>query len=232
MNPSAHDHFFWNALSGAQAQFATGTRSVRRLAPGFTPFMAAADPQRPDFAALAPYCRPGERLHCFEWKGAAPEGWRIEFEATLCRMVWSAGTPPDSEDDGVVQLDHSHLAQVLDLVERTQPGPFGPRMLELGDYVGCFAGGRLVALAGERLHAGAHREISAVCTDPDHRGRGLAQLLVRHLIRRQLRRHETPLLHVRLENTSAHRLYEQMGFREQRRVAVRAIEYQGGGAGR
>lgn len=225
--PQALDNVFWRAMSGAQAAFTVGSSSTRRLASGFTPLMAAADPQRPDFDALAPHCRPGEHLHCLGWDGAAPDGWRIEFETPLCRMVWDAPLPCGDDAAGLVKLDRSHLAQVLDLVQQTQPGPFGPRMLELGDYVGHVVDGRLVAMAGERLKVDGHREISAVCTHPEFRGRGLARTLVRVLVRRQLQRDETPILHVRSENAPALGLYERMGFHIDGRTRVRIVCFLG-----
>ncbi|CAM5277170.1 hypothetical protein SMICM304S_01749 [Streptomyces microflavus] len=37
---------------------------------------------------------------------------------------------------------------MLDLVARTRPGPFLPRTVELGTYLGIRRGGALVAMAG------------------------------------------------------------------------------------
>jgi predicted GNAT family acetyltransferase len=58
------------------------------------------------------------------------------------------------------------------LAQLTRPGPFGPRTIELGEYFGAVEDGRLVAMAGERMAASGLREISGVCTHPDHQGRG------------------------------------------------------------
>jgi predicted GNAT family acetyltransferase len=43
------------------------------------------------------------------------------------------------------------------------------------------------------------------------------------LIRRQLQRNETPLLHVMHDNTVAHELYQRMGFRDYSEPVVRVI---------
>jgi len=112
---------------------------------------------------------------------------------------------------------------MLDLVAITQPGPFGPRTGELGEYFGVIDAGRLVAMAGERMHAGALREISGVCTHPDFQGRGLARRLIERLIRLEVRRNQTPFLHVMRDNIHARGLYERMGFRHHREVALRVI---------
>jgi predicted GNAT family acetyltransferase len=80
-----------------------------------------------------------------------------------------------------------------------------------------------MAMAGERMSAGALREISGVCTHPDFQGRGLARRLAAKLIRRQLQRGETPFLHVMRDNESAHGLYQRMGFRDHCETVVRVI---------
>jgi hypothetical protein len=41
---------------------------------------------------------------------------------------------------------------MLKLVRDTDPGPFLPRTIELGRYVGIRDGGVLIAMAGERFH--------------------------------------------------------------------------------
>jgi len=101
--------------------------------------------------------------------------------------------------------------------------PRSPRNLELGDYFGWFDGDKLVAMAGERMHASPFREISAVCTHPDHQGRGLARRLMTKLALRQMQRGETPFLHVMRGNTGALGLYQRMGFDMFKESVVRVI---------
>ncbi|HEX2539831.1 MAG TPA: GNAT family N-acetyltransferase [Caldimonas sp.] len=214
---------FWHALTGPQARHAVGSGGARRYAPGFSPLLAFADPQSPDFAALRPCCAAGERFYCSDWSGASPDGWRIELEATMFRMVWAGALPPADEGLDAIRLGPQHSAQAVELAELTHPGPFGPRTPELGEYYGVFEGGRLVAMAGERAHAGALREISAVCTHPGHQGRGLARRLMNHLIRRQAARGEVPFLHVMRSNVHAHALYARMGFRHHAEPVVRVV---------
>jgi len=137
--------------------------------------------------------------------------------------VWDAAMPSADETPDAVMLGPRHVPQTLELTALTHPGPFGPRTIELGDYFGCFDGETLVAMAGERMHAGTLREISGVCTHPDFQGRGLARRLMTALIRRQLQRGETPFLHVMRDNSGAHRLYERMGFRDYCETVVRVV---------
>ncbi|SAL86125.1 GCN5-related N-acetyltransferase [Caballeronia terrestris] len=101
---------------------------------------------------------------------------------------------------------------MLDLVQRTKPGPFGRRTGEMGSYIGMRDRGRLIAMAGERMRVDGYAEISAVCVDDDYRGKGLAGRLVNVLRKEIERRSETPFLHVFSDNTSAIGLYQRLGF--------------------
>jgi predicted GNAT family acetyltransferase len=85
--------------------------------------------------------------------------------------------------------------------------------VELGTYLGFRRRGALVAMAGERLHPPGWTEISAVCTDPAHRGEGLATRLVHALVAGIRARGESPFLHAAASNVRAIRLYQDLGFR-------------------
>jgi ribosomal protein S18 acetylase RimI-like enzyme len=213
----------WHSLAGAHARFSCGTDEARRYRPGFSPIVGFANAQDPNFEALGPYCAPGERFYCGDWSGPQPAGWRIDAESLAYQLVWDADMPEDDAALEPVRLGREHVPQMLALVELTHPGPFGPRTHELGEYVGVFEGDRLVAMAGERMHAGALREVSGVCTLPGFQGRGLARRLIAGLVRRQLRRRETPFLHVMADNVVAIRMYERMGFRRHAQVTLRVV---------
>src|SRR5918993_473469 len=217
------DNIVWRALSGSQAKFSAGNSEARRYALGFSPIVGFANQTEPNFAALAAFCEPGEHFYCDGWSGVAPQGWRVDTETTMFKMIWEAHIPQADKALEATPLGTEHAAQALELAELTRPGPFGPRTIELGDYFGCFDGTRLIAMAGERMHAGSLREISGVCTHPDYQGRGLARRLMLKLIRREMLRNETPFLHVMRENIGAWQLYERLGFRKYREVVVRVV---------
>ena len=222
MNPLL-DNIFWKTLSGPHAKYSVGTDHGRRYAAGFSPIVAFPDSASPDFDALVPYCALGEHFYCDNWSGPAPGGWKIDVESTMFRMVWEGAMPDQDGCPEAVLLGPKHAALALELAALTRPGPFGPRTPELGEYIGCFKGPRLMAMAGERMFAGTLRELSGVCTHPDFQGRGLARQLMLKLIRRQMQRGETPFLHVMSSNTGAHGLYERMGFRDYRETMVRVV---------
>ena len=216
------DDIFWNTLTGPHAQFASGAGGARRYAAGFSPILAFEDSERPDFAALAPFCEAGERFYCDSWHGDAPEGWRIEAEATMFRMAWNAALPTSDAAPDAIALGPQHAAQAVELAALCKPGPFGPRTIELGEYFGYFDGERLMAMAGERLRAPGLCEISGVCSHPDHQGRGLAKQLIGKLIRRHMLRGDTSFLHV-MRSNDAHQLYLRMGFEDYLESVVRVI---------
>ena len=218
------DDIFWKALTGPQAQFARGAGAARRYARGFSPILGFEDREHPDFAALVPFCDAGERFYVDTWSGTAPPGWEIAIQKTMKRMVWTGDMPPDDATREARPLDAAHAAQGLELALLTNPGPFGLRTIELGDYFGVFEGERLIAMAGERLHAGPYREVSGVCTHPDFQGRGMARRLTAKIVRLQMQRGQLPFLHVISSNTAAHDLYERMGFRDYRETVVRVVE--------
>jgi predicted GNAT family acetyltransferase len=71
-------------------------------------------------------------------------------------------------------------------------------------------------MAGERLKVPGHTEVSAVCTHPDHTGKGYAQVLMAEIMSGIRERGETPFLHVRGDNARAIALYKLLGFRERK----------------
>lgn len=222
--PNPLDNVFWACLSGPHRHLSVGTATARRYAPGFSPIVGFPDPHRPDFAALRPFCAPGEQFYCDIWSGPAPDGWRIDVDATMLRLVWAGGPGPTHDPmPDAIRLGPEHVAQAMALAQLTRPGPFGPRTIELGEYFGCFEDGRLVAMAGERMAAAGYREISGVCTHPDHQGRGLARRLTDKLVQRQLARGETPFLHAMSANRRAHDMYRRSGFTDYCETVVRII---------
>ncbi len=116
----------------------------------------------------------------------------------------------------IEDLNVSHTSEMLALTELTKLGRFRRRTPELGSYLGIHEAGQLVAMGGEGFRFPGYAEISAVCTHPDHRGRGYASSLASALVQKITERAETPFLHVGTENIDAIRLYEKLGFKSRR----------------
>jgi ribosomal protein S18 acetylase RimI-like enzyme len=210
------DQPIWNALNGPQAKLAESAGSARRFPPAVTTLGALAELNDEGFASLASLQKPGEVTALFLHETLAPRGWKVVHAAPLAQMVYEGGEPARSAN-GWVKLGPTDGAEMLALAQLTQPGPFGTRTGELGHFIGIRdASGKLLAMAGERLHVIGFTEISAVCTHPDHLGRGYAAGLMAEIMTRIRERGETPFLHVRTANTRAIQLYERLGFRQRR----------------
>ncbi len=129
-------------------------------------------------------------------------------------------TPIEYEEREIKTLTSDDVPQMMELVELTKPGPFAPRTIEMGEYIGIKVDGNLVAMGGERLKPEGYTEISAVCTHPEHRGKGYAKALMGTLTKVILERGETPFLHVAANNTPAIKLYEKLGYETRKTVRV------------
>lgn len=224
------DNAAWASLSGAHSAFAEhprgappGAARAARYGPEVAPFAALADPADPrSWADLAALTGPG-RIAALAGVFTPPEGWETVAAVEGVQLVdTSLRAEPLPE---AVRLGPLDVPEILALIELTRPGPFLPRTVELGTYLGIRHRGRLVAMAGERLRPPGWTEISAVCTRPGYRGRGLATQLVRAVAAGIRERGEVPFLHTSAANTGAVRLYESIGFTVRRRpffMAVRA----------
>ncbi|WP_406109048.1 GNAT family N-acetyltransferase [Streptomyces sp. NBC_01003] len=209
------DNPAYASLTGPHAHFAEWRGRIVRYPLDVTPWLALPDEPGPgDWADLAALAGPGETVPLLGMRTAPPEGWELTMSMDGVQLVDDGvAVAPDAE---AVLLGAADVPEMLDLVARTRPGPFLPRTVELGTYLGIRRQGALVAMAGERLHPPGWTEISAVCTDPDHRGQGLAARLVLAVAAGIKDRGETPFLHTSAGNTNAIRLYESLGFRLRR----------------
>ncbi len=216
----------WHSLSGPQAPLSAGTDHIRRYARGYSQLIGASDPTAPDFDALAPFCTADEHFYVVGWSGRAPRGWQIDADSAADQFVWDGLAPEPVDTSDITRLGREHVARMIRLAEITKPGPFAERTIEFGEFYGILDGEHLLAMAGERLHAGPLREISGVCTDPQAQGRGYARRLMHLLLRIQIGRGQMPFLHVMADNNHARGVYERMGFRHHQRVVVRVVSRQ------
>ncbi|BFV60016.1 GNAT family N-acetyltransferase [Kitasatospora sp. CMC57] len=216
------------ALAGPHAEFAEQQGRAVRYARDVTPFHGLPDePRAADWADLAVLAGPGAVVLLAVDAAVSPPGdWEVAFRIEGVQLV--GADVVGKADPETVRLGPDDVPEMLALVERTRPGPFLARTVEMGSYLGIRRDGVLIAMAGERMHPPGHTEISAVCTDPDHRGEGLASRLVLAVAAGIRERGEIPFLHAAGDNTNAIRLYGTLGFRLRRPVTFLGARVPGG----
>ena len=224
------DNAVWQALATEHASWADVRGTARRYPSDVCVFHGVEVLDDRGWADLAGLVGPSAGLALFRASvPAAPHGWTVHHRGHGNQLtVTPAALEPSVatiDEPMLRRLTMSDVGEALALVELARPGPFAERTLEMGRYWGHFdADDHLLAMAGERLHLTGFTEISAVCTHPDARGRGLAAALTRHVARGILERGETPFLHVAADNDAALRVYERLGFRRRRTVEFAFVE--------
>jgi ribosomal protein S18 acetylase RimI-like enzyme len=216
------DNPAYASLCGAHARLAQVRGRVRRYPADVAPFLAL--PSRPsaqDWRDAADLVAPGTYV-ATRYDGAAlPDGWRAVEAFDLVQMIEERVAGVACAE--AIALGADDVPEMLELVAQTEPGPFLTRTVELGDYLGIRREGALVAMAGERFRLEGWTEISAVCTAPDHQGRGLASGLMGALIASIQRRSDRAFLHAMSTNNGAIRLYEALGFRVRQHARLTVV---------
>jgi ribosomal protein S18 acetylase RimI-like enzyme len=241
VNLKAHplDHPVWNSLTTSHAAFAEAPPSVApecagalRYAPDMSPFAALrpnvqGEPVIPDhgWADLLALTDPGVEVLLSgpsSMLATRPSAWTVTMDLPGVQMI-ATDVVTGKPDPEAVVLGPTEVDEMLDLVSRTEPGPFLPNTFRMGTYLGIRRGGDLIAMAGERMRPPGWTEISAVCTLPEYRGQGLAGRLVQAVAHGIRARDEIPFLHAAAENVNAIRMYESLGFRLRLRPGFYAL---------
>ena len=209
----ALDNPVWSCLTTRHARLAQGDGLALRYPPHYSPLSGLPAAFPGNLQALQALVEVGDAVavagaHVPEW----PANWETLHRIRLVQMIRRETMPLGEGGAAVAVLTKADVGDMLALVELTHPGPFRERTIELGTFVGVRQGGRLLAMAGERMWIGDHREVSAVCTHPEAQGRGLARALMGRVINRMLRAGQTPILHVEGANERAIAMYEGLGF--------------------
>jgi ribosomal protein S18 acetylase RimI-like enzyme len=212
------DNPIFESLGTRHQAHALTAGAARRFPREIAPFLGlpAASPEHSvavDEAALAALLEPAETVFLIGPRPTVPADWRVEDLGRLVQMIAEA-PPPPVEGPPLVELTHPHRPAVLALTARVYPHYFRPRTMDLGRYFGILEGEALAAMIGERMAMPGYREVSAVCTAPEHGGRGLARRLLTGLSADLCERGEVPFLHVSPANTRAVELYQQNGYRQ------------------
>lgn len=215
------DNPFWTCLATRHAHLAQGGPLARRYPPEVSPIGGMSGASPANIAALGALVGAGDDIGLVgPYVPALSRDWETLHASELTQMIrFERSLLPEGVVD-VATLGPDDVPEMLALVERTQPGPFRRRTIELGNYIGIRERGRLTAMAGERTWIADCREVSAVCTYPEAQGRGYARALIGRVVNRMLRAGQTPYLHVESINVRAIALYRALGFTERTRFPL------------
>ncbi|TSD66282.1 GNAT family N-acetyltransferase [Inquilinus sp. KBS0705] len=210
------DNPIYNALVTANARFANGNDRAVYYTTDVAPFAGLKENTAEDFAELDQICPAGSvRVIFTPEEVVIPVSWKLMREMDLLQMVYE-GERLTTIGEGLVDLEEQHIPAMIALTQLTNPGPFLQRTIDFGNYTGIFADGELVAMAGQRQQPSPYVEVSAVCTHPNHLGKGYASILLREQVRRIMAVAGIPFLHVLAGNQGAIKVYERLGFKTRR----------------
>jgi ribosomal protein S18 acetylase RimI-like enzyme len=207
------DNPVWEALGTEDARLNCGTDAVKYFAEDVSPFVGMKLWDDHDLAMLEKEL-PEDRSFSVMIANQVriPACFEIVFTTPLYQMVCTRFQPIFDNSLSMRSLEDADVPAMLELTSLTKPGPFLAHTIDFGHYIGIVEGDKLLAMAGERLHVKGYTEVSAVCTHPDHLGKGYASHLMSHACETVIQRGNIPFLHVKQDNTRAIAKYEHLGF--------------------
>ena len=140
----ALDNPFWSSLTTGHAHLAQGGTLARRYPADVSPIAGLAAPGPANITALEEVVAVGDDMATVARRvPQLPAHWEILYESRITQMIRSdPGLLAESVDASI--LGPADVPEMLALVELTKPGPFRPRTIDLGTYVGLRLSGRLV----------------------------------------------------------------------------------------
>jgi predicted GNAT family acetyltransferase len=207
------DNPVWEALVTGNRNLSAGNEIARYLPGDISPFAGVKELNPDNFKTLydmIPFAWPVAMFT--DAKSLVPHPWDIVNRIDGYQMLFPKLLQQERSETAITKLDERNVPEMLALTQLTNPGPFLSNTIAFGNYEGILDNGKLVAMAGQRLHSSKFVEISAVCTHPDYLGKGYARRLIESQIRQIQANGETAYLHVRGDNGRAIKIYQSMGF--------------------
>jgi ribosomal protein S18 acetylase RimI-like enzyme len=216
----------WHSLRGPHRHMAIDGVHACRYPADVTPFAALAEPSAAALGHLRQLLAPADSVWIVD--GAQPRLPELSVEGNLecLQMVLppKAPLPGPAPALEIMPLGAPQAIEMMALTDVAFPGFFRSGTHRMGSYFGVrAAGGRLIAMAGERLRLEGYPEMSGICTHPQHRGQGLARQLILHLAALHRRQGLVSWLQVSAANTNAIALYRAIGFETARTVMLLRI---------
>lgn len=225
MAPHVLDNPAWNAMNSANSHLALGNDHVKFFPEEVGPFAGLKNYDEQSLLEMFDLAPSNRRVVIPTIKDLKiPRYWKLIDTVKVLQMIFNQPAPASDISPVIVPLVIEHVPQMIALTQLTQPGPFLQRTIEFGNYKGIFNSGELVAMAGQRMHPYNYVEISAVCTHPDHTGKGYGRSLINDQSHKIIEEGNIPFLHVRANNEHAIKLYKHLGFTVRSRMNIYVLQ--------
>ena len=218
----------WHALQSKHQKFAKCAEDACRYPADVGPLAAIRAPGVEAMVQLSSLLKAGESVWIIGKEYSEVAGLVRDETLECLQMVLPHDVRVQDSDIEIVKLADTNAGEMVALTTLAFPGFFRQRTCEMGSYYGVRSpSGKLIAMGGERLKLEGFTEISAVCTHPDFRGRGLAAGIIWRVVREHRKEGVVSWLHVASANRRAQELYLRMGFEEIRRVSLHRVSRAG-----
>ena len=219
------DRPVWSSLTTHHASLSVGNTLARRFVRDVNLFGSACDETPEAAVALSELVSPGESMFVAQVPAIVLPPGLVEVKAAKgVQMIAARDTRFEASDGDIELLTDEDAPEMLALATLTEPGPFLRRTHVMGTFRGIRVGGRLVAIAGERMRFPGYTEVSGVCTHPEFRGRGFARRLSSVVAAGIEARGDQAFLHAWKGNVAAISLYEGLGFEVRTEVYVAVLK--------
>lgn len=222
------DNMIWNAITTGNRDIAVVGSGVGYYLQDIAPFAGTKDLNDSGLQRLHEFM-PAEKkiaISSLEKMNYDDRKWQVNQSMDVTQMLYLHPVRAFcTESSGLITpLTDIHIPQMLNLTSITKPGPFLEHTILFGNYFGIFKDEKLIAMTGQRMHTVPYMEVSAVCTHPDHQGKGYAKTLMLHVMKIILDNSFVPFLHVLTSNITAIRLYESIGFQKRKQLFIDVLE--------
>jgi len=219
------DNPIWNALISGNSNLTHGSSEVKYFAENVAPFVGFEDYSVANFNMLYELVSDQRVLAVVSAEEITiPENWKVLNNMKILQLVFNGSVPQEPTSQELITLQEQHIPAMLALTKMTNPGPFSERTIDFGNYKGIFSNDELIAMAGYRTQPSPYIEVSAVCTHPNHHGKGYAGTLINYHIGQIIAASGIPYLHSRTDNITAIRLYQKLGFSVRKEMTFNIIQ--------
>ena len=156
----------WSALTSTHAALALGNALARRYPPDVAPMAGIREVSDACLDALAALMKPDNVVGLFSAEPVPANGDLVVVGHEMIEQMIYDGSEILPATGEHVPLTPADVPEMEEFVELTKPGPFAPRTIALGSYIGMRNGGQLVAMAGERMRFDASRKFPPCARTP------------------------------------------------------------------